>query len=85
MRRSEAIGRNYFKFRATHLIFVSWSGFTAPARKEARQLFFTMRLWDSNAVIDNILENYEKLSEATKAELPLQRIWTLLADDAGLS
>jgi hypothetical protein len=38
---------------------------------------FRVRLWDQNAIIAALLENYEKLDEDLRAELPLKRIWTI--------
>ena len=68
-------------FGATRGLLVSWGGFTKSARAEARRLFFQIRLWDSDALIDKITEVYERLPGETQAELPLRRIWTLVAED----
>ena len=37
---------------------MSWGGFTKTARQEARRLFFEIRLWGSDAVIDKLEELY---------------------------
>jgi restriction system protein len=68
-------------FGATRGLLVSWGGFTKSARAEARRLFFQIRLWDSDALIDKITEVYERLPGETQAELPLRRIWTLVPED----
>jgi restriction system protein len=68
-------------FGATRGLLVSWGGFTKSARAEARRLFFQIRLWDSDALIDKITEVYEQLPGETQAELPLRRIWTLVPDE----
>ena len=65
-------------FRATHGLFVSWSGFNAGAQKLARDVFFTVRLWDSDELIEQIFEHYDKLPDEVRADIPLRRIWTLM-------
>src|SRR6516225_7886975 len=53
-------------------LFVSWGGFKSSVEKETARQFFRVRLWDQNALIDQILENYDKLDEDLRAELPLK-------------
>lgn len=67
-------------FGAKRGLLVSWGGFTKIARQEARRLFFEIRLWDSDAVIDKLQEVYRHLPADVQAEIPLQRVWTLLPD-----
>lgn len=38
--------------------------------------------WKSDDVIDAVLDNYDRLSDETKSELPLKRIWTLVPNPA---
>jgi restriction system protein len=66
---------------ATRGLLVSWGGFTKSARAEARRLFFQIRLWDSDALVDKVTEVYERLPGETQAELPLRRIWTLVPEE----
>lgn len=62
---------------AEYGLLVSWNGFKdSVAREEAKQ-FFRIRLWDSNDVIKELFENYEKLSTSIRAEIPLKQIWIL--------
>ena len=68
-------------FGAARGLLVSWGGFTKAAREEARRLFFQIRLWDSDALVDKITEVYERLPGETQADLPLRRIWTLVPDE----
>lgn len=66
---------------AEYGLLVSWSGFKdSVAREEAKQ-FFRIRLWDSNDVIRELFENYEKLSPAIRAEIPLKQIWMLSEEE----
>ncbi len=66
---------------AEYGLLVSWSGFKdSVAREEAKQ-FFRIRLWDSNDVIRELFENYESLSPAIRAEIPLKQIWMLSEEE----
>jgi restriction system protein len=69
------------KFASEQGLLVSWGGFTNPVRQDARKDFFRIRLWDQGDVVDAVLQNYEKLDEEIKAELPLKRIWVLVNDE----
>lgn len=43
------------------------------------------RMWDQQALIDQVLANDDKLDEDLRAELPLKRIWTVaVAEDRNL-
>ena len=65
-------------FKATQGLVVSWSGYTQPARKEARQDFFGIRLWTSDDLVEHFIDSYEKLPERIRAEVPLKQIYTLI-------
>lgn len=69
-------------FTGTNGLFVSWSGFTPPAHREARQSFFKLRLWDSNDVINNLVSVYDQLPDLVKSDIPLQRVWALVPQDS---
>jgi restriction system protein len=58
-------------------LLVSWGGFKTSVDKEVPLQFFRVRLWDQNAIIGELLANYERLDEDLRAELPLKRIWTI--------
>lgn len=68
------------RFGADHGLVVSWSGFKDSVLKEARQIFFEVRLWDSNDIVSELQKNYERLPEDIQAELPLKRIWLLVGE-----
>jgi len=63
--------------QAQHGLFVSWGGFKNSVDKEKAVQFFRVRLWDRDNLIEELLENYEKLDDSIRAELPLKRIWTI--------
>ena len=58
-------------------LLVSWSGFKSSVTREIPKQFFRVRLWDSKRVIKEIFENYEKLSDDIKADIPLKKVWML--------
>jgi len=68
-------------FGADQGLFVSWGGFTREAKKEARRVYFEIRLWDADDLLAAMLRNYEHFPEDLKAELPLKRIWTLVPEE----
>ncbi len=70
-------------FNADQGLLVSWGGFTSSTRREARQSFFKVRLWDANDLIHAVYQSYERLSEQIRADIPLERVWTLVRDDEG--
>lgn len=70
------------RFGADHGLIVSWAGFKDSVIREARQLFFEVRLWDSGDLVAALQDNFEKLPEELQAELPLKRIWLLVESDS---
>lgn len=68
--------------QADHGLIVSWGGYTSAVRRRLNELFFRVRLWGREELVDNLLANYEALPEGIRAELPLKRTWTLVLDDA---
>jgi len=69
------------KFDSEQGLLVSWGGFTKPVNLDARNDFFKVRLWDQGDVVDAVLQNYERLDDEIKAELPLKRIWVMVKDE----
>ena len=68
------------KVRAEQGLLVSWGGFNNKAIQEARDAFFSIRLWDSGDLIEALLKYYEHFDDELKAELPLKRIWGLVLE-----
>lgn len=61
---------------ASQGLLVSWGGFKSSIDKQIASHFFRVRLWDQDALIDEILAHYDDLDEELRAELPLTGIWT---------
>ncbi len=61
---------------AEQALLVAWGGANTAARRELRNQFFQIRLWDADNLLEAVLRNYDKLSEDLRANLPLKRIWS---------
>lgn len=68
-------------FKADQGLLVSWSGFKGKVEEEARLSFFSVRLWDSGKLLDEVLKYYDKFPDSLKAELPLKRMWGLVPEE----
>ena len=64
-------------------LLVSWGGFKSSVDKVHAQHFFKVRLWDQDALIEQLLKNYDKLDEDVRTELPLKRVWTVATFEEG--
>ena len=65
-------------FGADYGLLVSWGGFTGETQREGRKSsYFNVRLWDSEAFLNALFENYDRLPASLKAELPLKQVWLL--------
>lgn len=69
--------------QADHGLIVSWAGFTNAVRRRTNELYFRVRLWGREELVENLLTVYDRLPEDIRAELPLRRTWTLVLDDDG--
>ena len=68
-------------FGAQQGLLVCWGGYNRAVDKESRQAHFTVRLWDSRDLVEAIYRHYERLPAEIQAELPLKRVWTLVAEE----
>jgi restriction system protein len=68
-------------FKAEQGLLVCWGGFNKVVLGEARQGHFTVRLWDSRDLVEAIYRNYERLPAEIQADLPLKRVWMLVAEE----
>lgn len=66
---------------AQHGLLVSWGGFTSPVRQRVNELYFRVRLWGREEILDALFSAYDQLPEEIRAELPLHRVWALVPDD----
>lgn len=66
--------------QADHGLIVSWTGFSSAVRHRLNELYFRVRLWGRDDIVENLFATYDRLPEEIRAELPLQRTWTLVPD-----
>lgn len=67
--------------QADNGLIVSWDGYTSAVRRRVNELYFRVRLWGRDELVENLLANYDRLPEDIRAELPLKRTWMLVLDD----
>ena len=68
-------------FKAEQGLLVCWGGFNKKVLQESQQSHFMVRLWDSSDLVEAIYSNYERLPAEIQAELPLKRVWMLVAEE----
>lgn len=69
------------KFNADQGLFVAWGGFKGNVQKELASQFFRLRLWTQKELLEQLFEQYERLDEDLKAELPLKRVWMVASQE----
>jgi restriction system protein len=70
------------RFGAETGLFVAWGGFAGETCISPMRDFFKLRLWDADALLDEVLAVYEKLPEAIRADLRLKQVWMPVLDEA---
>jgi restriction system protein len=68
--------------QAAQGLLVAWGGLTKPARVAARTQQLSLRVWEADDLLGKVLDNYPRLDEAIRAELPLKQVW-VLAEESG--
>ena len=66
------------RFKATQALLVAPGGLTGPAKQRLSNEQFSVRVWNSKALLDNLLRVYDDLPGDLRAELPLQQVWVLV-------
>ena len=69
-------------FKAEQGLLVCWGGVNKVVLAESRQGHFMVRLWDSRDLVRAIYRTYERLPAEIQAELPLTRVWMLVAEES---
>lgn len=78
LRELQGVMKNY---GAEFGLLFSWGGFKDSVYKEARTLYFEIRLWDADRFINALFDVYDRLPEDIQTEIPLKRVWILVNDD----
>jgi predicted Mrr-cat superfamily restriction endonuclease len=58
-------------------LFVSWTGFTEAAEREACRLFHQAKFWNVGTIVEMLKDNYSLVSNDLKSALPLKRFWAV--------
>jgi len=69
------------KVGAEQGLLVAWGGFNNAAIQEAKDAFFSIRIWDQGALLEEIFKYYERFDDELKAELPLKKMWGLVLEE----
>lgn len=64
-------------------LLVCWGGFKKTVYAELPRLFFKVRLWDQDDLIDQFLAHYDRFDAGMKAEVPLKQVWAMASGDEG--
>lgn len=67
--------------RAKQGLLVAWGGFTSACLREAKDTFFSIRLWDQGQVLEEMFKYYDRFDDELKAELPLKKMWALVLEE----
>lgn len=62
---------------AANALFVSWTGFTDLAKKEAGRLFHQTKFWDVSKIVEMLRVSYDHLSDSLKSDLRLTMVLVL--------
>ncbi|WP_339744174.1 restriction endonuclease [uncultured Maricaulis sp.] len=63
-------------------LLVCWSGFKSTVRSRINELYFRIRLWGREEVLDELFDVFDDLSDEMKAKLRLQRMWAVVPEEA---
>ncbi|PPG37342.1 restriction endonuclease [Rathayibacter sp. AY1F6] len=66
--------------KADQGLLVAWGGLNRQARTAIRTDRLTIRVWDSEDLLDRLFMVYERLPETTRSRIPLTRTWILDED-----
>ena len=67
------------RFNADQALLVAWGGVNKYAEKFLETTKFTIRVWDSDDIMDALFRTYQQLPEDIRSELPLQQIWVAVS------
>jgi restriction system protein len=63
--------------KADQGLLVAWGGLNKQARNEMRTDRLTIRVWDSEDVLDHLFSVYDQLPDEIRVRLPFKRTWVL--------
>jgi restriction system protein len=63
--------------KADQGLLVAWGGLNGPARNSIRTDRLSIRVWESEDVLDMLFSVYADLPDEARARIPLKRAWVL--------
>lgn len=63
--------------KADQGLLVAWGGLNKPATTAIRTDRLSIRVWDSEDVLDHLFAVYDQLPDEIRAHIPLKRTWVL--------
>lgn len=63
-------------------LLVAWGGLSKKAQDAVGSNKLRIRVWRDQDVVDEVLRNYELLTEEVRSKLPLKRVWMLADTEA---
>jgi restriction system protein len=58
-------------------LLVAFGGINGLAKQLLNNQQFRVKVWDSDELVENLLEVFLELDPEVASEIPLQRVWTL--------
>ena len=69
------------RFKANQALLVALGGVSGPAKARLANEQFSVRVWNAEDLLNNLLRVYDHLSEDIRAQLPLKQIWVLVESE----
>jgi restriction system protein len=66
--------------QADQALLVAWGGLNKQAETLRMSQRLKVRVWTAEDVIDHLFETYDRLPDATRSAIPLERAWVLLEE-----
>ena len=58
-------------------MLVALGGVKKPGRDLLTNQRFNIKVWDADALLDNLFEVYDHLKSDIRNQIPMQRVWTM--------
>lgn len=58
-------------------LLVAFGGINGPAKQLLTNQQFRVKVWDTDELIDNLLQVFDRINPEIRSEIPLQQVWTL--------
>jgi restriction system protein len=69
------------RFKANQALLVALGGVSSPAKARLANEQFSVRVWNGDDLLDNLLRVYDSLPDDVRAQLPLKQIWVMVESE----